>query len=198
MKIKLGFVISIFALNLTLAQNNHIYKSKAFTIFPDKVVQDTFTAKVVSSIELMSNYRNPEFDKYSPNIQFKFSINSRDNEMPSGKDHHVTLNPINGKCITTVVFGEQLTETKVIPAGINLPENTIWTIRLDMRKMLNSFEKTGFYTFYNGDKLAKADFRGVYIAGNAAPLSWDFSNLYNKHGLQLNDPDGDGINGFSR
>jgi hypothetical protein len=62
-----------------------------------------------------------------------------------------------------------------------------------MRKMLNSFEKTGFYTFYNGDKLAKADFRGVYIAGNAAPLSWDFSNLYNKHGLQLNDPDGDGI-----
>ena len=193
MKIKLGFVISIFALNLTLAQNNHIYKSKAFTIFPDKVVQDTFNAKVVSSIELMSNYRSPEFDKYSPNIQFKFSINSRDNEMPSGKDHHVTLNPINGKCITTVVFGEQLTETKVIPAGINLPENTIWTIRLDMRKMLNSFEKTGFYTFYNGDKLAKADFRGVYIAGNAAPLSWDFSNLYNKHGLQLNDPDGDGI-----
>lgn len=193
MKLKLGFVISIFAFNLTLGQNNSIYKSKAFTIFPDKVVQGTFTANAVSSVELTSNYRSMEADKYSPTIKFKFSINSRDNEMPSGIDHFVTLIPENGKCTTNVVFGAQLNQNQAIPAGINLPENTVWTIRLDMRKVFKAFETNGYYTLYNGDKLAKADFRGVYVAGSAAPLSWDFSNLYNKPGLQLTDADGDGI-----
>ena len=175
------------------AQQSAIYQSKAFSIYPDKVIQEPFEANILSAKEMNSNYRSPEFDKYSPAIQFKFSVNSRDNEMPSGKDHSVTLEPLNGKCSTTVVFGEQLKEIKTIPAGVNLPENTTWTIRLDMRKIFKAFETNGFYTLYNGDKLTKADFKGVYVAGSIAPLSWDFSNLYNKQDLQLTDPDGDGI-----
>jgi hypothetical protein len=170
-----------------------IYKSAKYSIYQDKVVQGNLTATAISPTELTSNYLSPEADKYSPTIQFKFSINSRDNEMLSGKDHRVTLNPSNGKCVTTVVFGEQLNQAKEAPQEINLPENTDWTIRLDMRKVFNAFQATGFYTFYNGDKLAKADFKAVYIAGSVAPLSWDFSNLYNKPGLELKDPDGDGI-----
>lgn len=175
------------------AQQSAIYQSKAFTIYPNKVIQGSFEANILSAKEMNSNYRSPEFDKYSPTIQFKFSINSRDNEMPSGKDHSVTLEPVNGKCSTTVVFGEQLKEIKATPLGVNLPENTTWTIRLDMRKVLKAFETNGYYTLYNGDKLSKTDFKGVYVAGSAAPLSWDFSNLGNKQGLQLTDTDGDGI-----
>lgn len=170
-----------------------IYKSAKYSICQDKVVQGNFTATAVSPTELTSDYRSPEADKYSPTVQFKFSINSRDNEMLSGKDHRVTLNPVNGKCVTTVVFGEQLNQTKEVSQEVNLPENTVWTIQLDMRKVFSAFETKGFYTFYNGDKLAKADFKAVYIAGSVAPLSWDFSNLYNKPGLELKDPDGDGI-----
>jgi Bacterial alpha-L-rhamnosidase 6 hairpin glycosidase domain len=171
-----------------------IYHSKAYSIYTDKVTQGDFVAKAISSTELLSNYRSPDVDKFSPNISFKFSINCRDNEMFAGKDHSVTLNPINGKCVTTVVFGEQLNETTTtVPLGINLTENTIWTIRLDMRKVLNAFSTFGFYTFYNADKLGKTDFKGVYVAGNAAPLSWDFSNLNTKTGMELKDPDGDGI-----
>ena len=179
--------------SLLEAQQPAIYQSKTFSIFTDKVIQGDFVAKAVSSTELTSSYRSPETDKYSPTIQFKFSINSRDNEMPVGKNHRVTLNLLTGKCATTVVFGEQLNDTKVVPAGVNLPANTVWTIRLDMRKVLSSFDKVGYYTFYNGDKLTKADFKGVFVAGSAAPLSWDFSNLYHMANLQLTDPDGDGI-----
>ena len=62
-----------------------------------------------------------------------------------------------------------------------------------MRQVLSSFEKEGFFTLFNGEILAKTDFRGVYVAGNAAPLSWDFNNLDNKSSLKLDDPDGDGI-----
>jgi hypothetical protein len=175
------------------AQQQPLYQSKVFSIFPDNVIQGDFTAKAVSASELTSNYRNLEADKYNPAVQFKFSINSRDNEMVSGKNHRVTLSPVNGKCITTVVFGEQLNETKAVPAGVNLAENTCWTIRLDMRKVLSAFDKVGYYTFYNGEKLARTDFKGVYVAGNAAPLMWDFSNLQNKSELQLTDLDGDGI-----
>lgn len=194
MNIKTQIIVLFVGLCPVLsAQQAAIYQSGAYSIFPNKVVQGTFEANVISPTELTSNYRSPEADRYSPNVQFKFSINSRDNEMLSGKDHRITLSPVNGKCVTTVVFGEQLNATKAIPAGINLVENTVWTIRLDMRNVFSSFDKTGYYTFYNGDKLSKADFKGVYVAGSAAPLSWDFSNLYNKPGLQLTDPDGDRI-----
>ena len=170
-----------------------IYKSESYSIYNDRIEQGAFKAIVKSPAEMSSDYRSPEADKYSPTINFKFSINSRDNEMVSGKDHHVTLQPVNGSCITDVRFGSQLVQTKPIGEGVNLPPNTKWTIRLDMREVFNAFKEKGYYTFYNGDKLVQTDFKGVYIAGSAAPLIWDFNNLHTRPGLQLKDPDGDGI-----
>lgn len=170
-----------------------IYESDAYSIFPDRVIQGEFEAVALSPYEISSNYRSPESLSYSPTLQFKFSINSRDNEMPSGKDHKITLQPVDGKVITTVEFGQQLIQTKTLKENDNLPENTEWTVRLDLRKMKYDFEKQGFFTLFNGEKLNKQDFKGVYIAGSAAPLSWDFSNLYTRKDLELKDPDGDGI-----
>jgi hypothetical protein len=37
----------------------------------------------------------------------------------------------------------------------------------------------------DGDKLDQADFKGVFIAGNAAPLIWDFNNLLNHPELEI-------------
>jgi glycogen debranching enzyme len=57
--------------------------------------------------------------------------------------------------------------------------------------VLKQFKEKGFYEAYDGSKIAKADFKGFYVAGGAEPLSWDFVNLGNK-GLQLkptSDPD---------
>lgn len=170
-----------------------IYESNAYSIFPDRVIQGEFEAVALSPFEMSSNYRSPESLSYSPTLQFKFSINSRDNEMPSGKDHVVTLQPVDGKVVTEVEFGKQLIQSQIIREEENLPENTEWTVRLDLRKMKSDFEKQGFFTLFNGEKLNKQDFKGVYIAGSAAPLSWDFSNLYTRNDLKLKDPDGDGI-----
>lgn len=194
MKWRISFLVIMFVFEtFTQVKAQAIYQSKAYSLFSDKVIQGNFTATALSSTELTSDYRSSDADKYSPNISFKFSINCRDNEMIAGKDHHVTLIPINGKCVTNITFGEQMNEIIRVSDGVNLPENTVWNIRLDMRNVFRNFEKVGFYTFYNGEKLAKADFKGVYIAGNIAPLSWDFSNLYTKQGMELIDPDGDGI-----
>ena len=194
MKWRISFLVIMFVFEtFTQVKAQAIYQSKAYSLFSDKVIQGNFTATVLSSTELTSDYRSSDADKYSPNISFKFSINCRDNEMIAGKDHHVTLIPINGKCVTNITFGEQMNEIIRVSDGVNLPENTVWNIRLDMRNVFRNFEKVGFYTFYNGEKLAKADFKGVYIAGNIAPLSWDFSNLYTKQGMELIDSDGDGI-----
>lgn len=170
-----------------------IYESNAYSIFPDRVIQGEFEAVALSPFEISSNYRSLESLSYSPTLQFKFSINSRDNEMPSGKDHVVTLQPVDGKVVTEVEFGKQLIQASSISEEENLPENTEWTVRLDLRKMKSDFEKQGFFTLFNGEKLNKQDFKGVYIAGSAAPLSWDFSNLYTRHDLEMKDTDGDGI-----
>ena len=188
-----AFTLGLFQLTAFAQFATTIYQSSTFTITDHQVVQGKFTATALSSTELTSNYRSPEADNYSPTITFKFSINSRDNEMPAGKNHTITLQPINGKCVTDLEFGKQLIQTNGAVEKTNLPENTIWTIRLDMRKVFSTIEKNGFYTLCNGDKITKLDIKGIYIAGNAAPISWDFSNLYQKPDMQLQDPDGDGI-----
>ncbi|MFN8135172.1 MAG: hypothetical protein U0Z17_08085 [Bacteroidales bacterium] len=113
--------------------------------------------------------------------------------MISGNDHLVTLQPVNGACSTTVVFGKQYVHAIPQAEGTNLLPNTRWNVRLDMREVLQVFKEKGFYTLYNGEKLYQSDFKGVYIAGGSAPLIWDFNNLKNNPDLQLLDPDGDGI-----
>jgi hypothetical protein len=175
------------------AQENCLYQSDAFRIYHDRIEQGDFKAIVVSPFEMRSNYRSKDADRFSPDITFKFSINSRDNEMACGQDHQVTLQPQNGRCITAIRFGKQVVNKIAVSDDMNLPPNTVWTIQLDMREVFDSFKERGYYTFYNGEKLDQGDFKGVYVAGNAAPLMWDFSNLHNRPELQLKDPDGDGI-----
>lgn len=170
-----------------------IYRSEAYSIYQNKVVQDGFTATATSATSLISDYKSPEDGRYSPDITFKFSINLRDNEMASGHDHKVTLQPVNGKCTTRVQFGKQYTQTVEIADNASLSPNTRWTLHLDMREVLDDFEKQGFYTLYNGERLYRDDFKGVYVAGNQPPLSWDFNNLNAQPGLQLTDEDNDGI-----
>jgi hypothetical protein len=129
---------------------------------------------------MSSGYSSAEFQKYSPTVEFKLSINSHDNELPFGKNHVLTLKPVNGLVETTIVFGQQLQQKSDDETYDNLARNTPWHIKVDMRKIFEAFAKDGFYTLYNGDVLTKTDFKALYIAGSGAPLSWDFSNLYTR------------------
>jgi len=118
---------------------------------------------------MTSDYKSPEADRYSPTIQFKFSINSRDNEMVSGKDHSVTLQPENGCCTTTVQFGRQYVHVIPVANGFNLEPNTRWNVRLDMREVISSFKEKGFYTLFNGENWIRLTLK-VYILPEVLPL----------------------------
>ncbi len=169
-----------------------IYQSPAFSIYPDKVIQGKNEAVALSSTHLKSNYKSPANEFQSADIIFKFAINGRDNEMLSGKDHRFTVDAKNGMAETPVIkFGTQINQTS---AGTKfLTPNTSLKIRLDLREVLQQFKEKGFYTTFSGDKIYKEDFKGVYVAGSAAPLMWDFDNLYHHDELKLQDTDDDGI-----
>jgi hypothetical protein len=173
-----------------------IWESDAYTLYADRVVQGQHEAHTLSASELASNYVSPVNDLLSPRIEFKFSINGKDNEMAAGLNHVLVAMPRPGDGpIETppIVFGQHYVDATPVAAGTYLAPNTPVRIRLDLRPVLEAFKKNGFYTTSKGDKLYQQDFKHVYVAGGTAPLSWDFDNLTNKPELELKDADGDGI-----
>ena len=171
---------------------NNIYQSDAYTLSKDRVTQGAFQAIALSPAALHSNYQSPVNLDISPNLSFKFSINGKDNEMASGKNHEVSIIAVNEKFETPVIrFGQQLKEPQ--SKGVFLRPDTQFTIKLDMREVLDAFASKGFYSTYDGTKIYKTDFKGVFVAGSISPLIWDFDNLSNHKELELKDSDGDGI-----
>lgn len=176
------------------AQDKPIYKAKAYTIYPDKVVQGNNKAIALSATEITSNYRSPADEFQSPVIDFKFSINGKDNEMIPDRNHHFSCIAKDGMNETPIIkFGEQSVDHRPIPPKTYLRPGSTLKIRLDMRDVFGAFKKQGYYVCYNGDKIYKDDFKGVFVAGKPSPLIWDFNNLVNHAELQMKDPDGDGI-----
>lgn len=184
------FIICLSLLFLMACQSGSqpdiLYQSDAFTLHKDKVVQGNNVAEVISPTQIKSNYQSPASQTFSNRIVFKFSINEKDNEMAPGNDHIVV---INGEKTSPVMTFGQLGKNQPEADGKYLPVNYEFTFRVDMNPVLEQFEKQGFYEAHDGTRVAKADFKGFYIAGAAAPLSWDFVNLDNK-GLKLTDADG--------
>lgn len=171
-----------------------LWENNAFQFYPDKIIQDKYTARAVSSTEMESNYTSPANSFKSPEIIFKFSINGKDNEMISGRDHHFIYPGQDKNPSTPVIrFGEQYVDAGKVPDNFYLPANAPLKIRLDMRAVLSDFNTRGFYECFNGTKIYKQDFNGVYMAGNTYPLHWDFDNLVNNPAARMTDEDGDGI-----
>lgn len=179
---------------LCSAQEKTIYKAKAYTVYADKVVQGNNKATALSDTEITSNYRSPADEFQSPVIDFKFSINGKDNEMIPDRNHHFSCIASNGINETPIIkFGQQSVDHRPIPPKTYLKPGSTLKIRLDMCDVFEAFKKQGYYVCYNGDKIYKDDFKGVFVAGKPSPLIWDFNNLVNHSELQMKDPDGDGI-----
>ena len=167
-----------------------LYKSPRYTVYSDKVVQGNFTAKVESPVKIVSNYRSLAYENFSRLITFKFSINEKDNELQSGVNHGIIIGE-NEHQSPIIVFGKKNEPTPADP-GTKLPVNYKYTFRLDMNPVLKQFAEKGYYEAFDGTRIAKTDFKAVYIAGGTPPLTWDFVNLEEKN-FALKDPDGDGI-----
>ncbi|OON68400.1 glycogen debranching protein [Hymenobacter sp. CRA2] len=173
-----------------------VWQSDAYTLYRDSLTQGRFTARARSRHELTSDYQSPANEFQSPQVSFKFSLNGQDNEMPPGQDHVLVAVPkAGGEALETpvIVFGQQYVDRTPVPANAYLAPNTPLRIRLDLRPVLAAFRQQGYYQLYNGQKLYQQDFKHVFVAGNTAPLSWDFDNLIHKPQLELHDADGDGI-----
>ncbi len=188
------FIFCKLVISISVAQQP-VWQSKEFKIYRDSIVQQhQFTARAISSTELESNYQSPANAFVSPIISFKFSINGKDNEMPSGKDHRFNDLSVTGYAETPIiVFGEQWIDSSAVPDHATLASDTKLRIRLDMRRVLSALKEKGYYTTFKGDKIYTEDLKAVYVAGNTAPLMWDFDNLVNHPPLQMKDEDGDGI-----
>lgn len=192
----LCLTLLLCSLQIIMAQTNekYIYNSNAFSVFDNQVIQGNYTAKAISATEIQSNYKSQVTSFKSPSITFKFSINGLDNEMLSGVDHRFVCLIGNGNCETPIItFGTQYKDKHAIPANTYLKPNTLLKIRLDMRGVFAQFDKAGYYTNFNGTKIYKADFKGVYVVGNTVPMVWNFDNLTLHSDLKLTDTDGDGI-----
>ncbi len=171
-----------------------LYQSPEFTVYSDRVVQDSFVAKALSDTHMVTNYKSPAKQAFSPLLQFKFSINGKDNELDFNVNHEADLSPTgNQPVVINAVFGKRSELSPEHQSAVNLPENTKVQFNLDMRPVLNAFKTKGYYEDIHGNKIYRKDFKGVYIAGSAYPLNWDFENLPNNKQLELTDPDGDGI-----
>lgn len=189
-----AYILSCSVSGCAQQKQDPVYQGKSFSLYADRVIQGKFQAQALTATEIHSSYESPANEFMSPRIDFKFSINGKDNEMISGRDHHFVCNTTNDLCETPLIeFGKQFNDTNPVPAGVFLRPDTQWKIRLDMRKVFDEFDSKGYYETFNGSKVYKADFKGVYIAGGIPPLTWDFDNLHHFRHLQLGDDNGDHI-----
>ena len=173
--------------------NMPLYNSEAYTVWADRVEQGQFTARADSPDHMFSDYTSPNAN-IDPVIQFKFSINGRDDELPFAVNHQANIYPDGEKTVVLdVVFGRQSDLRNNINATSPLPQNTRVRFRVDFNNVLKSFSEKGYYDDIKGNRIFKNDFKGLFIAGDTYPLSWDFENLAGNSKLKMEDPDGDGI-----
>lgn len=172
-----------------------LYRSAAFTVWPDRVEQGAFVARALSATHLTSNYQSPASRTFNRRLEFKFALNGRDNELPVGVNHTLVLFPEAGQPVAapTIEFGKLLKQERPVPTDSYLESNTRLKLRLDMRPVLAAFKAQGHFDTFNGQRIYAKDFKGVFVAGGSEPLSWDFDNLATRPQYQLQDPEGDGI-----
>jgi hypothetical protein len=193
MKFLLGFLLA--AITLNLKAQNILYKCDDFQVLSDRVKQGLFTAEAKSDYELTSDYKSSFKTPSRRKIEIKFSINGLDNERGFAENHTIYLTSNGGKGVSPVfVFGKPDKKEDFAQSEEKfLSEDIEYTIRVDMREVLNSFKTKGFFTAFNGDKILQKDFKGVYVAGSSYPLTWDFESLPAKPAFKLNDKNNDGI-----
>ena len=191
MKFRLLMVLMLGLAMTDVRAQEVLFESDVFEVTERGVREGQFEAIVESPTRIRSNY------VYASSLEphlltFKFALNGLDNEMPSGDDHAIYLVPENGRVVTPVIRFGELLEAGPMPK-LERPVQGQFDVafRLDLRHVLEAFERDGYYQSTYGEPVEADEFRGVYVAGSENPLSWDF-NAFNES-QRLTDPDGDGI-----
>ncbi len=162
-----------------------IYACDEYTVYTDSVVQGAYTAKAVSPLEIITDYKSRGSGNVSPAVTFRFSINGRDNELFPWESHYALVNEADSAKIYQ--FGNNDSDGESIVSSDTLKKNADWTVRVDMRHILRDFDRYGYYVTPVSDTIYAEDFKGIWIAGNIEPLNWDFKSLYANDNLRLTD-----------
>lgn len=176
-----------------------LYESPHFTVTADAVRQGDLDARAESPTRITSSYAGRHAPGLERVIVFKFALNGLDNERPPYQDHRVLLRPDASGRFTTPVyrFGQLHREEAAIPESVDPFPATVdslsVTFRLDLRPVLNAFDAQGYFEAWDGSRIERSDFEGVWIAGSSEPLGWHFGSFSDKPHLRLNDGDGDGV-----
>jgi hypothetical protein len=187
------FCVVTLLFSMCNQKDKPFYTSDAFSVFSDRVEQGDFRATALSPQQLVSDYVSLQAN-IDPVIQFKFSINGRDNELAFGVNHEANIFPeADGEVVLDVTFGQKSSLRTEKESSQPLPPNTRVRFRVDFTRVLKAFEDKGYFVDVLGNRFYKADFKGLFIAGDTYPLSWDFENLAGNEQLRMQDPDGDGI-----
>ncbi|HKL89019.1 MAG TPA: hypothetical protein VJ884_08420, partial [Salinibacter sp.] len=187
------FLLGCLLLAMTsAAASQPLYEGDAFTLTDTSVTQGDFRAEAPSRTTITSNYQ-----RETTRINFKFSLNRRDNERQSGDDRRLRVDPAGGTYMTPVyVFGDRQDEAFPQPTTVRqrgAGDSVEVVFRVDLRPVLRSFRETGSYTPPEGEPIAAEDFEGVWILGDTGPLSWSTDDLTGNDQLRLTDLDDDGV-----
>ncbi len=192
----LAFSIALLVSGTLYAQGV-ILRGRKYIVTDSNVVQGSNVAMAVSPEQLETTYRSNYHFTTPRDIQIKFSINGADNEAPPGQNHLLVINSDGSAAEShTYVFGKFSPVSSGRQAAATsgfLSRDTKVVIRLDMRNVIAGMKKNGYYVTFDGRKISETDFKGVYVAGNTLPLSWDFQALPEKPQFALHDSDGTGI-----
>lgn len=167
------------------ADSNVISSTSAYTVTTDSVTQGGFTAKAISAAAITSDYC-PTASNTAGIIRYRLSINSRDNEMPDGQYHYA----IAGDDTTVARFGVPQAAATADTAHSPNPRQQL---RVDVSHILRSLEEQGYYATPTADTIRAGEFKGIWVAGDTQPLSWDYDNLYLHDELRLHPTGEDGI-----
>lgn len=166
--------------------NEVVVQNKKFTVYPDSVCEGEWTAKVVSPTHIVSNYTPTDTTPLTTDgiVRFRLAFNGHDNELPKHTYHYAAM----GRDTTITAF-----EVRECPAKKGKNDATKWHLKVDLRKMENALKTDGLFCTPTGDTIYREEYKGVWIAGNIPPLSWDFLGLEQNTSLKLHPTDSAGI-----
>jgi glycogen debranching enzyme len=180
-------VLSLGLLLLGCSQDDTPYK-----IQKDKVIEGKFMARSPNARTLLSSYPMRQTSKIDQPILLKLSINGRDNEGGYGEDHFLVVpDGVTEFFAPTLQFGKRLPPPPANAGSITQSVNVHF--RVNFAAVLRSFDERGFYVTPTADTIKTADFKGLYLAGNQAPLAWIWDDPAPSESLKFEDSDQDSI-----
>ena len=131
----------------TTVTSDIIEQNDIYTVNGDSVVQGDFVAKAISDTEVVTNYASPADEAPSPLIEFRLSLNSRDNELIPGETHYSIVGTD-----TIIPLGVPAQGKPQLPADCKpLDKNAEWTLKVNVAPLIKSFKEKGIYVTNTND-----------------------------------------------